>query len=76
MSVLIKGMEMPADEVGVFKVCVLYRNNDRKLYATIDGVRYEAEYVPPHGRLIDADELESVISALVSAPTIIEAEEG
>ena len=61
-------------------------------HATIDGmdVAYERNgncplvEVPPHGRLIDADalmnslpmEYPSVVMAISSAPTIIEAEEG
>lgn len=72
MSLLIKGMEMPtrcgqcrffAWSRGVGQHCAV--DSDITFHATIDGmdVKYERNGdcplvpVPPHGRLIDADEL-------------------
>lgn len=51
MSVLIKGTELPKDHV---RVLVLHPDG-----RAIDewGNTYQASLLPPHGRLIDADEL-------------------
>ena len=53
MSILIKGMEMPKEGtiIAIYKI-------DGKLYATrgLSGKLYPFVPVPPHGRLIDADE--------------------
>lgn len=60
MSVLIKGMKMPKDE----EVRILLFPNgqvfiDNGVYFLEYELEYEAVEVPtPHGRLIDADELE------------------
>jgi len=59
MSILIKGMEMPKNG---WKHILL--TSDGKAYRFEDfsadntATRFEAVEVPPHGRLIDADELE------------------
>ena len=60
MSVLIKGMEMPTEGtvIAVYKI-------DGKLYATrgLSGRLCPLVPVPPHGRLIDAEELIKGIEA-------------
>lgn len=85
MSVLIKGTELPKDHV---RVLVLHPDG-----RAIDewGNTYQASLLPPHGRLIDADELfkemerkgwfdnadrDKVEDLVLAAPTILEAEEG
>lgn len=83
MSVLIKGMDMPK-EGGVI---VIYKEGNSFYTAKAgEGRRYPLIPVPPHGRLIDADEVPYFASAPWKAiatqseiermPTIIEAEEG
>ena len=69
MSVLIKGMEMPKegfveilirDDGTVQQTGQSYRIDGTDYYTPYVGempVMYEAVPVPPHGRLIDADEL-------------------
>lgn len=60
MSVLIQGMEMPIFEHQSWDI---RKGADGKWYMvdtnaeTSDGVWHEIIRVPPHGRLIDADEL-------------------
>ena len=56
MSVLVKGMEMPEDgayfcEVGVIDGVgtITFHTEERQVFRLVE--------VPPHGRLIDADEL-------------------
>ena len=98
MDILIKGMDMP--ESGVYEISIDNTNERDKTIMTVykredDGFihvfdSYEIISVPPHGRLIDADELMkrcvmlpmdggnlSIIymSYLRNAPTVIEAEE-
>jgi hypothetical protein len=68
MSILIKGMEMPKGR----PICIVIGtagqarrydlNNDR--YA--DDKLFEAVPVPPHGRLIDADELVALVYANIA----------
>lgn len=55
MSVLIKGMEIPKSPV---LFCI---HPDGKVFADLEGGwrEYKAVPVPPHGRLIDADELKT-----------------
>ena len=91
MSVLIKDLKIP--RVGVLS-CVVAVADNRILISDINGnTLFEGEYIEvptPHGRLIDADDLDSitVISypskgdpfvagrlKKIIAPTIIEAEE-
>lgn len=86
-SILIKDMEMSKDK----PICIIIDpagqarhydlNNDK--YA--DDELFEAVPVPPHGRLIDADELirsnglkeiPEYYEVVLAAPTIILAEEG
>lgn len=63
MSILIKGMDMPK-EGGVI---VIYKEGN-SFYTTKagEGRRYPLVPVPPHGRLIDGDMLESLIYERVS----------
>lgn len=87
MDILIKGMEMPKDDLhGI----VLYFEKDgfkeaRSCYNTllIEGIT--AIPVPEHGRLIDATELEASDAILIgedawnmvhNAPTVVEASNG
>lgn len=87
MSILIKGMEMPKE--GQVIVIVIDSTGQVWLnewptrgYVRIDGAK--AVLVPPHGRLIDGDELAAwctenycwcpCISEIEEAPTIIPAE--
>ena len=51
MSVYIKGLEMPIDAPVIIKICP-----DGSVSRVHDGVVATAIPVPPHGRLIDADE--------------------
>ena len=59
MSILIKGMEMPKDgewyEINIFPNGEVCRTNWQGDQTLIKGVT--AVPVPPHGRLIDADEI-------------------
>ena len=83
MGVYIKNMEMPEDgaywcEIGVAGeiATITIHGEDRKSFRLVP--------VPPHGRLIDADELafyvmdastaEQALTMIDDAPTIIEAE--
>ena len=82
MAVLIKGMEMPTEGM----VIAIYKLNG-KFYASVHGTELcPLVSVPPHGRLIDADELTGKaymdgklmcveMDDIEEAPTIIEAEE-
>ena len=89
MAVLIEGMEMP--EEGEYHM-TLYVCSDGSAYIDVasfpvDGDRFEAVPVPPHGRLIDADVLQKSVpnfgfgyrrimqGVIGVAPTIIPAEE-
>lgn len=95
MSVLIKDMEMPSccddcwalDEYGDYPVCRITEEqrgyNFRIREKRMD--KCPLVSVPPHGRLIDGDELADGcdaphwcrwLSEIEDAPTIIEAEEG
>lgn len=77
MSILIKGMEMPTDgvywcEIGVAGdiATITIHGEDRRTYNLIP--------VPPHGRLVDADDVNNHIHGWVDlrgCPTIIPAEE-
>lgn len=88
MSVLIKGMEMP--KAGNWKTIRIYYDGTCVEPNWQGDCRYmqgcEAVFVPPHGRLIDADELKIMMPTIgdeylyaremiEEAPTIIEAEE-
>lgn len=89
MSVVIKGMEMPkvcgecpAYEIG-YTGCLLYSNGipaRYKLSAREKPDWCELIELPPHGRLIDADDFFRSFPELIpyefAAPTILEAEEG
>ena len=89
MSILIKGMEMPKSCLN----CFLSRSGCRAVLKRMRAMEREtwipANYrhddcplvhVPPHGRLIDADDFFRSFPELLpyefAAPTIIEAEEG
>lgn len=88
MSVLIKGMKMPAS----CYECVLGHAVDgcdswygKEVSTTARPINCPLVEVPPHGRLIDADEYinrmsnfyeEYMYDVLEEMPTIIEAEEG
>ena len=79
MGIYISGMEMPKNEPLLVKI-----NPDGSVSTTARNgyKKYEAIPVPPHGRLIDADDLANSItgaiyhSDLLDAPTVIPAEEG
>ena len=89
MSVLIKGMEMPTS-CAECELAEHYERYELEHYCPFTG--WYADYekcplvpVPPHGRLIDADELAATcdephwcawLSDIDNAPTIIPAEEG
>lgn len=76
MSILIKGMEMPAIELE----WTIRHGADGKWYAidtnaeTSDGERHEIIPVPPHGDLIDRDAYQ-YSGDLMDEPVIIPAEE-
>lgn len=83
MSIIIKGMDMPKD--GTFDIINIYSNGCVALTFGGRGMEEDAciiaEQLPPHGRLIDADELikdrvsnDMVVIHAKCAPTIIEAE--
>ena len=80
-DILIRGMEMPKSNVPI--KAFIYP--DGRVSVKLQGGGYlglHAVPVPPHGRLIDADDLANSItgaiyhSDLLDAPTIIPAEEG
>lgn len=86
MSILIKGMKMP--NPGHIVLVEIDENGD--VFAAYDGGRtkltqHKAIFVPPHGRLIDADALDYSLGiededdyvhwTLESSPTIIPASE-
>ncbi len=84
MSVLIRGMKMPRDcyECEVWFKCF----DDKPPFNMIKSVCPLVEVKEPHGRLIDADEIEMpclestadqkwMEIAIKSTPTVIEAEE-
>lgn len=93
MSILIKGMEMPSccddcwalDEYGDYPVCRI-TSEQRGYNFRIREKRMDncpLVPVPPHGRLIDADDTENIILVMndngigfkrIIAPIIIEAE--
>ena len=91
MGIYIKGMEMPEK---TYAHCMLIKDIDGSVQLHVctknseeisEWEVYDLVLVPPHGRLIDADELESQCdepywcvwrSDIDAAPTIIEAEEG
>ena len=83
MGIYIKGIKMPVFEHQSWDI---RKGTDEKWYIvdtnaeTSDGEWYEIILVPPHGRLIDADELDKIWGLighddLENAPTIILAEE-
>ena len=57
MSIIIQGMEMPTSPI---LFCI---HPDGKVFADLEGGwrEYKSVPVPPHGRLIDADELDTSI---------------
>lgn len=87
MSIIIKGMDMPKPDT--FNNIIIHSNGQvampfwGKGMQAVEGI--EAQQLPPHGRLIDADALikewesgfyRRIVEALMEdAPTIIEAEE-
>lgn len=94
MSVIVKGMEMPlncalCERWSICECLKEYKDYESILYAVDDGDLVRADdcplvELPPHGRLIDADELVRIwtgakfygnIKPIVDArPTVIEAE--
>lgn len=87
MSILIKGMEMPKERES-FTVTIKYNG---LVFDTETGIQVaEAQEVPPHGRLIDADEAighlfngeqclyswDEIEEAIDATETVIPAEEG
>ncbi len=62
MSILIKGIDMPTDE-GI--ILALYNGKAKQVGTEKE---YEAVEVPPHGRLIDADEAVKAIEDLPDCP--------
>lgn len=58
MSILIKGMEMPKDQP--LRI-VLNPNGQLFVDHSDHFTEYEAVELPPHGRLIDADEFEKYV---------------
>lgn len=89
MSILINGMEMPR----TYPITVEIYPNGTVLSKTVGrmDIHGKADPVPPHGRLIDADELfkemerkgwfdnadrDKAEDLVLDAPTIIPAEEG
>ena len=98
MSILIRGMEMPKNCYGCcffHQVDYWNRDNEADILSCCkrtgektfdDFIKYLPNCplvpVPPHGRLIDADELANSITGAIyhsdlrDAPTIIPAEEG
>ena len=91
MSILIKGMEMPKVAGRMEAVITILKDGTAQIAISPadDGIGYWKEYplifVPPHGRLIDADELafyvmdastaEQALTMIDDAHTIIEASE-
>ena len=80
MSILIKGMEMPTEDE---EIIVRIDSSGTVMTEYALPISWaKAIPFPPHGRLIDADELaNSIIGAIYhsdlrDAPTIIPAEEG
>ena len=85
MSVLVKGMKMPK---GGMTLKVVADENGTYIFETRSGRGYFVYEVPPHGRLIDADALETdteydlylgdftsyTKEQIDLAPTVIEAE--
>lgn len=83
MDILIKGMEMPTGDDDV----KLIINSDGSVHRIIgwavsEKMNAKAIELPPHGRLIDADELEASDAILIgedawnmvhNAPTVVEA---
>ena len=68
MSILIKGMEMPSDEIGQCgykNIRIWYDGTIEELNGYhVKEASYKVAPVPPHGRLIDADNLLSVLDIL------------
>jgi hypothetical protein len=86
MGVYIKGMEMPLEKSRIIQI---YPDGTvRRLDGSVFNSHFEAVPVPPHGDLIDRNELkencmkeDSFLAELLfrkvsNAPTIIPAEEG
>ena len=90
MSVIVKGLDLPAYKEGYKNryVCLLVQNSDGITDLYVADKKYPVSTVPtPHGRLIDAEELQKKLvnggylpelivfkSDITHAPTIIEAE--
>ena len=87
MSILIKGLKLPP--VGIRQCIVSFADNCLLITDVCGKILFESEYVEvptPHGRLIDADEIEKCVHAwydvgeyvfadtIRNADTIIEAE--
>ena len=70
MSILIKGMEMPKVAGRMEAVITILKDGTAQIAISPadDGIGYWKEYplifVPPHGRLIDADALDDVFTEL------------
>lgn len=62
----IEGFELPKEEVGAFKVAVIYRDYDFNLCVRTGDANLNGFFVPDHGRLIDAD----AATAKCEGPTI------
>lgn len=89
MSIIIKGVKMPKE--GNYEARLnVNRDGTALLFLYGECGGHEAKEIPPHGRLIDADEIlwemrkkndfgeltaKSAMRAVKYAPTIIEAEE-
>lgn len=85
MSILIHGIEMPKDGCG-FLMAFTLNEKGEWLCANMNECKWRTvEVLPPHGRLIDADELiyklgvsdEDIYARdyLEDAPTVVESEE-
>ena len=87
MSILIKGLKLPP--VGIRQCIVSFADNCLLITDVCGKILFESEYVEvptPHGRLIDADEIEKCVhdwydvgeyvfaDTIRNADTIIEAE--
>ena len=77
MGIYIKNMGMPKE--GCYHRICIYPDGA----VPIEGGMYEAIHVPPHGRLIDADDIENITVIMnengsgfnrIVAPTVIPAE--
>ena len=64
MSVIVKGLDLPAYKEGYKNryVCLLVLNPDGTTDLYVADKKYPVSTIPtPHGRLIDADELEKCV---------------